>query len=111
MDAAPLAWVAVGVLGALLGFVPGLHPNLAAAFALAAPGLAPAWGPVLLALAAGHVCGALAAGHLHGSSDPDASALPAGGREAAELAALGAFFGLVAALPLAALARYALAAP
>lgn len=111
MDAGPLLWTLAGVVGALAGLVPGLHPNVAAALVLAASAASPRWATLLLALAAGHLFGALVASAFHGSADPDAGTVEVGGREAAELAARGAFLGVVMALPLAVLARFVLGAP
>lgn len=108
---AALTWLLVGVVGAVAGLVPGLHPNVAAALVLAAVAVPPEWAPLLLALAAGHLFGALVASAFYGTTDPDAGTVEVGGREAAELACLGAFTGVVAAFPGAVALRYVLGSP
>lgn len=108
---AEATWLAAGLVGALAGLVPGLHPNVAAALVLASATAPPEWAPLLLALAAGHLFGALTASAFWGTTDPDAGTVEVGGREAAELACLGAFVGVVAAFPAAALLRYVLGRP
>lgn len=105
------AWLLAGVLGAVAGLVPGIHPNVAAALVLAAAAAPPTWAPPLLAFAAGHLFGALVASAFWGTADPDAGTVDVGGREHAELACLGAFVGVVAAFPAAAALRFVLGAP
>lgn len=78
---------------------------------LASAAAPPRWAPPLLAFAAGHLFGALTASAFWGTADPDAGTVEVGGREAAELACMGAFVGVVAAFPAAALLRYVFGPP